>query len=398
MKVAVAISPRDYDVVLFDLDGVLTRTASVHAAAWKKLFDSFLEQRATKAGTPFVPFDIETDYPRYVDGKPRYDGVAEFLESRGIELPLGAPEDGPDVQSVHALGSLKDRYFREQLEQHGVEPYEPAIALVRTLRAHEIKTAVVSSSNNCAVVLEAAGIAQLFDARVDGLDLTRLELDGKPAPDAFLEAARRVGAVPSRAVVVEDAIAGVAAGRAGGFGCVIGVDRRGHAQALRDAGANVVVTDMAQVQVAAEPSAAWSLVYEDFDVAKEGVREALCTLGNGYFATRGSAAGAVADGVHYPGPISPAVTIGCARTSPAGSSRTRTSSTSPTGSRSSFASARRIGSMPAPSSSCPTARSSICGVACCSGASASRTAEVDGVRSRSVAWSRWTACTSARSS
>ncbi len=301
MKVAVTLSSRDYDAVLFDLDGVLTRTARVHAAAWKKLFDGFLEPRATKAGTPFVPFDIETDYTRYVDGKPRYDGVADFLESRAIKLPLGAPEDGPEVQSVRALGNLKDRYFLEQLDQHGVGPYEAAIALVRKLRAQEIKTAVVSSSNNCAVVLEAAGIARLFDARVDGLDLTRLELDGKPAPAAFLEAARRIGAVPSRAVVVEDAIAGVSAGRAGGFGCVIGVDRRGRAQALRDAGADVVVTDLAQVQVAAEPSAAWSLVYEDFDAAKEGVREALCTLGNGYFATRGSAAGAVADGVHYPG-------------------------------------------------------------------------------------------------
>ncbi|MCZ7618943.1 MAG: beta-phosphoglucomutase family hydrolase [Myxococcota bacterium] len=301
MRAAVTLSPRDYDVVLFDLDGVLTRTASVHAAAWKKLFDSFLEQRATKAGTPFVPFDIETDYPRYVDGKPRYDGVADFLESRGIELPLGVPEDGPDEQSVHALGSLKDRYFKEHVKQHGVELYEPAIVLVRTLRAHEIKTAVVSSSNNCALVLEAAGIAELFDARVDGTDIMRLGLEGKPAPDAFLEAARRVGSEPSRAAVVEDAIAGVEAGRAGGFGCVIGVDRRGQAQALREAGADVVVTDLAEVQVAVEPSAAWALVYEDFDVEKEGIREALCTLGNGYFATRGATAGAVADGIHYPG-------------------------------------------------------------------------------------------------
>ena len=292
MKVVITLSPRDYDAVLFDLDGVLTRTASVHAAAWKKLFDGFLEQRATQAGEPFVPFDIDTDYPRYVDGKPRYDGVAAFLESRGIELPMGAPEDGPDVQSVRALGNLKDRYFLQHLEQHGVEPYEAAIALVRTLRAQEIKTAVVSSSNNCAAVLEAAGIAQLFDARVDGTDVTRLELKGKPAPDAFLEAARRVGVEPSRAVVVEDAIAGVEAGRAGRFGCVIGVDRRGHAQALRDAGADVVVTDLAQVRVAVEPPSAWSLVFEGFDPAQEGIREALCTLGNGYFATRGAAAGA----------------------------------------------------------------------------------------------------------
>ncbi len=297
----VTLSPRDYDAVLFDLDGVLTQTASVHASAWKKLFDEFLEQRASQAGEPFVAFDIATDYPRYVDGKPRYDGVQAFLESRGIELPSGGPEDGPEVQSVHALGKLKDRFFKQQLEQHGVEPYAPAIALVRALRAQEIKTAVVSSSKNCAAVLDAVGIAQLFDTRVDGTDVTRLELKGKPAPDAFLEAARRLGVEPTRAVVVEDAIAGVQAGRAGGFGCVIGVDRREHAQALRDAGADVVVTDLAQVEFAMESPSAWSLVFEDFDPAHEATREALCTLGNGFFATRGSAAGARADDIHYPG-------------------------------------------------------------------------------------------------
>ena len=301
MKFAITLSPRDYDAVLFDLDGVLTRTASVHAAAWKTLFDSFLEQRATRAGKPFVPFDIDADYSRYVDGKPRYDGVATFLKSRGIELPLGTPEDGPDVQSVYALGNLKERHFLEHLQQCGVEPYEAAIDLVRKLRTEEVKTAVVSSSSNCAAVLEAAGIAQLFDARVDGTDITRLDLKGKPAPDSFLEAARRVGAEPSRAVVVEDAIAGVQAGRAGRFGCVIGVDRIGHAQALRDAGSDFVVTDLAQVRLAVKPPSAWSLVFDGFDPAQEGIREALCALGNGYFATRGAAAGAVADGIHYPG-------------------------------------------------------------------------------------------------
>src|SRR3990172_2353014 len=159
----VTLSPRDYDAVLFDLDGVLTRTASVHAAAWKKLFDGFLEQRATEAGEAFVPFDIATDYPRHVDGKPRYDGVAAFLAARGIELPLGTADDGAEVQSVHALGNLKDRYFLQHLEQKGIEPYEAAIALVRALRAQQIKTAVVSSSNNCAAVLEAADIASLFE-------------------------------------------------------------------------------------------------------------------------------------------------------------------------------------------------------------------------------------------
>jgi len=295
------LSPRDYDAVLFDLDGVLTRTASVHAAAWKKLFDGFLEQRSADAGEPFVPFDIDADYPRYVDGKPRYDGVAAFLESRGIELPMGSAEDGPGVQSMRALGSRKDEHFLEHLKQRGVEPYDAAVTLVRALRAQGIKTAVVSSSNNCAVVLETAGIAQLFDTRVDGKDVTRLELEGKPAPDAFLEAARRLGAEPARAVVVEDAIAGVQAGRAGRFGCVIGVDRRGQSQALREAGADVVVTDLAQVRVAPEPPSAWSLVFEGFDPACEGIREALCTLGNGYFATRAAAPWAVADDIHYPG-------------------------------------------------------------------------------------------------
>jgi beta-phosphoglucomutase family hydrolase len=297
----VTLSPRDYDAVLFDLDGVLTKTASVHAAAWKRLFDRFLEQRAADRGEAFVPFDVDADYRRYVDGKPRYDGVAAFLEARGIALPWGAPEDPPGTHTVHALGNLKDQYFLQHLEQHGVEVYESSIALVRTLRAQEIKTAVVSSSKNCAAVLEAAGISQLFDARVDGAEITRLGLKGKPAPDTFLAAARRLRTEPSRAVVVEDAIAGVEAGHAGGFALVIGIDRGGQSQALRQAGADVVVADLAQVQVAVEPPSTWSLVYEDFDPGRESIREALCALGNGYFATRGAAAWARADGVHYPG-------------------------------------------------------------------------------------------------
>ena len=301
MRFITTISSWDYDAVLFDLDGVLTKTAQVHAAAWKRLFDGFLEPRAAKAGKPFVPFDIDADYLRYVDGKSRSDGVAAFLESRGIKLPIGSPGDGSEVQSVHSLGNLKDQYFLDDLKRDGVETYEAAIDLVRELRAEEIKTAVVSSSNNCAAVLEAAGISNLFDARVDGKDITALELHGKPAPDAFLEAARRVGAEPARAVVVEDAIAGVEAGRAGRFGCVIGVDRHEQAQALRDGGADVVVTDLAQVRIALKPSSAWSLRFAGFDPAQEGIREAVCTLGNGYFATRGAAAGAVADEVHYPG-------------------------------------------------------------------------------------------------
>ncbi len=297
----ITLSPRDFDAVSFDLEGVLTKTADIHAMPWKKLFERFLEQRAAETGEPFVPFDLDTDYRRYVDGKPRYDGVTAFLISRGVELPHGTSEDGPEAQSIQGLGNRKDQYFLEHLRQHGIETYEPSIALVRTLRAQEMKTAIVSSSNNCAEVLEVAGIAQLFDTRVDGVDTTRLHLQGKPAPDAFLEASRRLGTEPSRVVVVEDAIAGVEAGRAGQFGCVIGVDRSGHSQALREAGADVVLTNLGQVQVSVEPPSAWSLIFEGFDPARERIREALCTLGNGYLATRSAAAWATADDIHYPG-------------------------------------------------------------------------------------------------
>ena len=297
----VSLSPRDHDAVLFDLDGVLTRTAAVHAAAWKRLFDTFLENRSRETGEPFVPFDLNLDYRRHVDGKPRQQGVADFLVSRGITLPAGTPGDPPDAGTAAALGALKDGYFGERLRADGVETFADSIELVRCLREYDVKTAVVSASNNCAAVLEAAGIADLFDVRVDGRDVTRLGLGGKPAPDSFLEAARRLKVDPARAVVVEDAIAGVAAGRAGRFGTVIGVDRAGQSQALREAGADVVVTTLGQVRVSVEPPSAWALVYDNFDPAREGMREALCALGNGYFETRGAAPWTRADGVRYPG-------------------------------------------------------------------------------------------------
>jgi len=296
-----SLSPRDYDAVLFDLDGVLTRTADVHAAAWKRMFDEFLQQRAAETGAVFVPFDVDRDYRRYVDGKPRFDGVASFLSSRGIELPQEAPEKGAGLRSIHELGGRKNAYFLEHLKQHGVEPYDAAVALVQALRNQGIRTAVVSSSINCQEVLEAAGITSLFDVRVDGEDITRLALNGKPAPDTFLEAAKRLKIDPSRAVVVEDAIAGVAAGRAGHFGCVIGVDRGGASEALRKGGADIVVSSLSQVRVTAEAASAWTLVFDGFEPSHEGTREALCTLGNGYFATRGAAVWARADDTYYPG-------------------------------------------------------------------------------------------------
>jgi len=295
------LSPREYDAVLFDMDGVLTQTATIHAAAWKQLFDAFLERHSAESSQPFVPFDINTDYRRYVDGRSRSEGVEAFLRSRGIDLPQGKNEDGPEVESIHGLGNRKDGYFMEHLEHHGVQTFEAAVALVRALRAQGVRTAVVTSSINCEAVLRQAGIEDLFDVRVDGLDITRLGLRGKPAPDAFVEAARRMHTEPSRSVVVEDAIVGVEAGRAGGFGLVIGVDHVGDSHLLRAAGADIVVTTLAQVHVATEPPSAWSLVYGEFDPARAGIRESLCALGNGYFATRGAAAWADADAVHYPG-------------------------------------------------------------------------------------------------
>ncbi len=247
----VVIEGGRFDAVLFDLDGVVTRTARVHAAAWKRLFDGYLEERASRegGGGGFEPFDAEHDYVEYVDGKPRYEGVASFLRSRGLELPQGSPSDGPGEETVCGLGNRKNRYFLEQLERDGVEVYPSTVRLLRGLRRAGIRTAVVSSSANCAEVVRAAGLTDLFDARVDGVESERLDLEGKPAPDIFLEAARRLGVPPERAVVVEDAISGVEAGRRGHFGCVIGVDRRGAGEELADHGADVVVADLEEVAV-----------------------------------------------------------------------------------------------------------------------------------------------------
>ena len=231
------------------------------------------------------------------------DMMAHQLSSSHAELTcrMEHPKTVLKKKSVCSLGNLKDHYFEVQLKQEGVEPYASSIAMVRKLRELNIKTAVTSSSNNCREVLESAGISQLFDARVDGIELSRLNIKGKPSPDGFLEAARRVGVEPVRCIVVEDSIAGIAAGYAGLFGYVIGVDRTGHAETLRDAGTDIVVSDLAEVRIAEETSSAWSLVFEGFDAAQEGIRESLCALGNGYVTIRGAAPWAVADDVHYPG-------------------------------------------------------------------------------------------------
>jgi len=237
----------EFDAVLFDLDGVLTDTARIHAHCWKKMFDAFLCERANSRGERFRPFDIARDYPKYVDGKPRFNGVLSFLASRSIELPYGAPNSPPTENTVCGLGNRKDALVDTVLEAEGVKVYDGTMRWLATIRNSGMKTAVVSSSKNCRAVLRAAGIEELFGACVDGVVAERLELPGKPAPDTFLHAAAELGVRPQRSVVVEDAISGVQAGRAGGFGLVIGVARHSDCEALRRNGADIVVEDLGEL-------------------------------------------------------------------------------------------------------------------------------------------------------
>ncbi len=232
---------------LFDLDGVLTKTAVVHNAAWKEMFDAYLRERSRRTGEPFVPFDPGRDYDEYVDGKPRADGTRSFLASRGIELPEGSDDDPPGAETIHGLGTRKNEIVLRRIREDGVEAYESSVRYVRAARDAGLRRAVVSSSANCRDVLVAAGIEDLFEARIDGLVAGREHLRGKPAPDTFLAAARALGLGPQAAAVFEDALAGVEAGRAGRFRFVVGVDRTGQADALKKHGADVVVTDLAEL-------------------------------------------------------------------------------------------------------------------------------------------------------
>jgi trehalose 6-phosphate phosphatase len=289
-RTALVLDTQQLDAVVFDMDGVVTQTAGVHAAAWKSLFDTYLRERSVRTGEPFSQFDVVADYLPYVDGKPRYDGVRDFLGSRGIVLPEGTPADPPEAETVSGLGNRKNDYFLEAVRVQGVLPYEGTVRFIAQLHAAGVRTAVISASENTTMILEAAGVRDLFAAQVDGLVARELGIPGKPAPDVFLEAARGVDAEPGRAVVVEDALAGVTAGRAGGFALVIGVDRTApqpddgddtpyacalpdppgrpacivgaaspgdvatehtdHCRALLDCGADVVVRDLSEVGVA----------------------------------------------------------------------------------------------------------------------------------------------------
>jgi beta-phosphoglucomutase family hydrolase len=232
---------------LFDLDGVLTRTASIHAAAWKQMFDEFLRARSQRTGEPFVPFDAGDDYDAFVDGKQRLDGTRGFLRSRGIDLPEGDPSDPPGAPTVNGLSSRKNELVLRLLDEGHIEVFDDSVSYVRAVRAAGLATAVVSSSANTAQVLDAVGIADLFDARIDGVVAAERHLAGKPAPDTFIAGAAAIGAGPATAAVFEDALAGVEAGRAGGFALVVGVDRVGQAEELRHHGADVVVSDLSEL-------------------------------------------------------------------------------------------------------------------------------------------------------
>ena len=239
--------PEQIRATLFDLDGVLTDTASVHKKAWKAMFDDFLRTHAERTGTEFVPFDVDTDYLKYVDGKKREDGVRSFLGSRGIDLPEGTPDDGADAETVYGLGNRKNDMFQHTLHNDGVEVFEGSRRYLEAVANAGFGTAVVSSSANTREVLELTGLAKFVQHRVDGVTLREENIAGKPAPDSFLRAAQLLDVTPAQAVVFEDALSGVEAGRAGNFGYVVGVDRVGHAEALRRNGADVVVTDLAEL-------------------------------------------------------------------------------------------------------------------------------------------------------
>ena len=232
---------------LFDLDGVLTQTATVHAAAWQQMFDDFLRQQAERTGRRFVPFDPGADYDTYVDGKPRADGTRSFLQARGIDLPEGSDSDPPGTATIAGLSSLKNQIVLRRIADGGVQVYPGSIRYLRAAGEAGLRRAVVTSSANAASVLKAAGLSGQFDTVVDGAVARREGLAGKPAPDSYLYAATALGLEPSEAVVYEDALAGVAAGRAGHAGFVVGVDRAGQADALREAGADVVVGDLAEL-------------------------------------------------------------------------------------------------------------------------------------------------------
>jgi beta-phosphoglucomutase family hydrolase len=239
--------PEGIAACLFDMDGVLTKTAAVHAAAWTQMFDEFLQARAKATGGTYVPFDTHDDYDDYVDGKPREDGVRDFLASRDITLPEGHPDDPPDAQTVYGLGNRKNVLLLKRISEDGVQVFDGSVRYLEAVQSAGLHRAVVSSSANTQQVLRVTGLDKYFEVRVDGVTIAQRHLHGKPAPDTFLDAARQLGVEPAHAAVFEDALSGVAAGHAGHFGFVVGVDRVGQAKALAEHGADKVVQDLAEL-------------------------------------------------------------------------------------------------------------------------------------------------------
>jgi len=299
----------NFEAVIFDLDGVITQTALVHSQAWKKMFDDYLRYREAKHGEAFREFTQKNDYLPYVDGKPRYEGVKSFLESRGIHIPFGDPSDTVEKETVCGLGNRKNITFNEVLKRDGVSVYESTVRMIHDLKKAGIKVGVASSSKNCEAVLEAAGLMPLIETRVDGVVSAEIGLKGKPEPDIFTTAAANLGVKPHHAIVVEDAVSGVAAGRAGNFGLVLGIAREENRHELMVNGADIVVDDISQTSLEALNNwfnkgideDGWNITYHTYEPVKERTREALLTIGNGYFGTRGAMEECDANKINYPG-------------------------------------------------------------------------------------------------
>ncbi|MCK5137477.1 MAG: beta-phosphoglucomutase family hydrolase [Bacteroidales bacterium] len=303
-----AFQPK-FDAVIFDLDGVITKTALVHASAWKKMFDEFMKSREERLGELFKEFTHAGDYLPYVDGKPRYKGVASFLESRGIDIPFGDPADEPEQETVCGLGNRKNIMFNEVLDAEGVEVYETSVEMLHGLKAAGVRIGVASSSKNCKPVLEKAGLLHLFETRIDGVVSAEIGLNGKPEPDIFTTACDRLGVEYHRAVVVEDAVSGVQAGRKGNFGLVLGVAREENTRELLVGGGDIVVEDLGDIGLEGINNwfengmerDGWLLRFFDYEQDMERSREALLAVGNGYFGTRGAMEESSANKVNYPG-------------------------------------------------------------------------------------------------
>lgn len=290
-----------YDAVLFDMDGVVTDTASIHADAWKQLFDEVLQDPRVHVDDPETTFSRGVDYRRYVDGRTREDGVSAYLSARGIVLDAGSPGDPPTAWTIAGLAARKNELFLTKLRAQGLRVYPGTAALLQRLREAAVPIGLVTASRNAQQLLDAAGLSSSFDTVVDGQTAVARHLAGKPDPAMFIEAARRLGVAAARTAIVEDSVAGVRAGRKGDFGLVVGIDRGGQRAQLRAAGADLVLADVAELDLGVSRKLPWQLVYDGFDPTHEGHREALTALGNGYLVTRGARPEHHDDGIHYPG-------------------------------------------------------------------------------------------------